>query len=619
MGLGLAFDDYRRRALGCWLGKAVGGTLGGPYEGHTKGTLSLTFYDPVPDRMLPNDDLDLQVVWAETIRRQGLPLHRRMLADAWLRHIQLWPDEYGVACRNLALGIHPPASGAFDNGFTAGMGAAIRTELWACLAPGDPDLAAAFAREDACVDHDGEGVHAAVYLAALESLAFVERDREALLNAAAAYLPADSRVARAIADTRRLWAETGDWRAVRETVFAQHGSQNFTDVAQNLAFTVLGWLAGKDFGEALCIAVNCGMDTDCTGATLGALLGILDPDGIGEGWLKPIGRDLVLSPGMVAMPGLPATLDDFTDLVAALAVATGGHYGAAVTLEGVPEAVTAAASSVPARSHLGRELLLAADAPPHQALLCAEPLAVTLVYPPEVALTPGQEATLTLRLANPTDRPLSDVAVAIRPPFGWTIEPGAFTADLAAGATLERQVRVTAPVVEGSARPCEPVADLQLSAGGMLWQTSAGLPLTLPVLLWQEDEGEETACPKPPAGAEAREVAGHFIPLPEGSCAVAGEFKMPYKARARFVVQTPGRPVQVFIDGELLHAHDGSYRVPAIHRTGGTSKDADVNRGWHRVTMRVAAGEPGPLFLGIGDGGSWDWVRGLEWRTPTGM
>ncbi|MBM4050451.1 MAG: ADP-ribosylglycohydrolase family protein, partial [Planctomycetes bacterium] len=185
----LNFDAYRRKVLGCWLGKAVGGTLGGPAEGKA-GPLSLTFYDPVPDRMLPNDDLDLQVVWLEAIRRKGLPVERRTLAQAWLEHIHVWPDEYGVACRNLTMGLYPPASGAFDNGFTAGMGSAIRSEIWACLAPGDPELAAALAREDACVDHAGEGIHSEVYFAALESAAFVESDREKLLDLAASFIPA---------------------------------------------------------------------------------------------------------------------------------------------------------------------------------------------------------------------------------------------------------------------------------------------------------------------------------------------------------------------------------------------------------------------------------------------
>jgi hypothetical protein len=155
-----------------------------------------------------------------------------------------------------------------------------------------------------------------------------------LLDLAAGTIPPDSRVARAIADTRRWWAETQDWRQVRAQILTRHGRQNFTDVAQNLAFILLGWLTGAgDFDTAICTAVNCGQDTDCTGATLGALLGVLDPGAIGERWLQPIGRDLVLSPGIVGMHP-PATLDQLTDQVAALAVQVLDYYGSAVTLTG---------------------------------------------------------------------------------------------------------------------------------------------------------------------------------------------------------------------------------------------------------------------------------------------
>ena len=55
-------NSLRRRMLGCFLGKAAGGTLGQPYEGY-EGPLGLTFYDPVPEDMIPNDDLDLQLVF----------------------------------------------------------------------------------------------------------------------------------------------------------------------------------------------------------------------------------------------------------------------------------------------------------------------------------------------------------------------------------------------------------------------------------------------------------------------------------------------------------------------------------------------------------------------------
>ena len=306
---------YRDKVLGCWLGKAIGGTLGQPHEGQD-GPLDLTFYDPVPDEAIPNDDLDLQVVWALAIGRKSEPrVDRNVLARAWQAHVKFPWDEYGAALRNMANGIEPPVTGQHDNWFAECMGAAIRSELWACLAPGRPDVAAAYAFEDACVDHAGDGIWAEVFNAALESQAFVEHDRDKLLDAALGLLPTTSRVRCAIEDTRAWWTETRDWREVRSRVLAAHGHSNFTDVAQNLAFTVLGWLAGEgDFGKSICIAVNCGRDTDCTGATLGSLMGIINPEGIPDRWARPIGRALVLSPGIIGLDP-PKTIDGFTDVV----------------------------------------------------------------------------------------------------------------------------------------------------------------------------------------------------------------------------------------------------------------------------------------------------------------
>jgi ADP-ribosylglycohydrolase len=311
--------------MGCWLGKAVGGTLGMPFEGHD-GPLDLHFYEPVPTEMLPNDDLDLQVVWACVLNAMDEPrVDRHVLAQAWREHVHFPWDEYGVALRNMALGLQPPLTGSYDNWFAHGMGATIRSEVWACLAPGNPQLAAAYAYEDACFDHAGEGIHGETFFAALESMAFVESDPDRLLDAALATLPADSFIRRAVQSTRQWWRETRDWRQVRELILRDYGHENFTDCTMNVAFTVLGWLASEgDFSRAICIAVNCGKDTDCTGATVGALMGIMDPDGIPEKWLAPIGRDLVLSPGIVGL-NPPRSLDEFTELVLQLRARLAGQ------------------------------------------------------------------------------------------------------------------------------------------------------------------------------------------------------------------------------------------------------------------------------------------------------
>jgi ADP-ribosylglycohydrolase len=324
--------ELRRKVMGCWLGKAVGGTLGMPYEG-TRDTLDLTYYDPVPTTMLPNDDLDLQVVYAVLMDKMDpVRVEREALTAAW-QHIGMSPDEYGVCKRNLELGLRPPATGSYDNPFVNGMGAAIRTELWASLAPGRPEVAVQYAYEDACMDHAEEGIYAARFLAALESLAFVESNREQLLDRASAFLPATSSVLVAINDTRAWWAASRDWRQVQRKLVDRYLTDNFTDVTLNLAFIVLGWLASEgDFGRAICVAVNCGQDTDCTGATLGALLGIIDPDGIDAKWLTPIGENLILSPSVSGIDH-PATLSQFTELVESLRHRLEGRPPSAKTVE----------------------------------------------------------------------------------------------------------------------------------------------------------------------------------------------------------------------------------------------------------------------------------------------
>ncbi len=309
----------RKKIMGCWLGKAVGGTLGQPYEG-CHGPLALKFYDPIPTDMIPNDDLDLQVLWACVLNDMAEPvISRKILAQAWLDHVEFCYDEYGMAIRNLRLGIQPPLSGTYDNWFKDGLGAAIRSEIWACLAPGNPELAAAYAYEDACVDHVGDGLYAAQFLAAAECVAFVESDLNKIIQAGLKVIPRDSRLAQAIRDTIAWNSTNTDTFEIRKMILDKWGSENFTDVVMNIPFVVLALLHGKGgFSQTICIAANCGEDADCTAATVGALMGIVNPDGISAEWLKHIGDRLLVSKEITGIKP-PATLDELTDMIIGIA------------------------------------------------------------------------------------------------------------------------------------------------------------------------------------------------------------------------------------------------------------------------------------------------------------
>ncbi len=625
-------SQYRNKLLGCWIGKSVGGTLGGPYEGKP-GPLSLTFYDPVPTEMLPNDDLDLQVVWLETIRRRGFPVNRFHLAGAWLENIHLWPDEYGVATRNLIHGIYPPAGGAYDNKFTAGMGAAIRSELWACLAPGDPELAVRMAREDACVDHDGEGLDAALFLTALESLAFIESDPDTLIDRALSFISNDGRLARGIADTR-YWAEEaglrgdskgssgdgGSRQPIREKILAAHAPQNWTDVVPNLCFIVLGWLAGRgDFGRSICTAVNCGLDTDCTGATLGALLGIIDPDSIGKDWTEPIGMDLVLSPGMVGMHHAD-TLNEFSDQVAEAAVNALAYYGSSVE---IPDSIHDPASLKRwgGLREITGELPRNAD---REALIAVDPLPVTIEYPEDTVFLPGATSTATITVRNPGMGPGDtgiESSVQVSVPDGWKVSPETARLQIDAGESAAFDLRITPPEAPG-VRSYRNMLDLRFGTGQLNWTVSAGLPQPIP---WRRRPAAAADSETSTGKWEAVESPRHYQPVPAGGWIYETDVKIPFRGTFIFVTQG-ARPAVTYLDGEKINEYDGSFYVPAMHRNN-TGSEIYCDRGWHRIRIAVAAEEDTAggqdsdntdteLFFGIGIRASFGWITELEWRIP---
>lgn len=194
-------QTYRQRVFGGWLGKNIGGTLGEPVEGE-KERLNLSFYPDLPAEggPLANDDLDLQLVSLHALEQYGVRLTAAELAQKWLDHVTFPYREYGYCLGNLRRGLVPPVAGWFNNQFYNDcMGAPIRSEIWAMVAPGAPDVAATYAYQDAVVDHaEGEGGFGEMFNAAVESAAFFEDDPHRLIEIGLEYIPSDSEVSAAV-------------------------------------------------------------------------------------------------------------------------------------------------------------------------------------------------------------------------------------------------------------------------------------------------------------------------------------------------------------------------------------------------------------------------------------
>lgn len=343
----LTFDQLKDKILGCWDGKNAGGVLGAPLEGH-RGVSNVEFYlQDLDGNPPPNDDLDLQIVWLSAVDKYGRQVNSHILSEYWLSYII--PDwvEYGTGKNNLRTGMLPPLTGHISNAYRNSCGCFIRSEIWACLCAGHPELAARYAFEDAIVDHSEEGMYAEVFCAAIQSAAFVESDRFRLIEIGLSYIPKDCAIAKAVQIVMDSYQKGLSYLEAREILLTELPSSfglQFKPIARvqdglplaepgydapaNIGIMIIGWLYGEDdFGKSICIAVNCGEDTDCTAATLGAIFGIIHGrSGLPKKWLDPLG-DVINTCCINRLASLyvPQTVTELSDWVLRIIPGFLGH------------------------------------------------------------------------------------------------------------------------------------------------------------------------------------------------------------------------------------------------------------------------------------------------------
>lgn len=286
-------EILRDKIHACWIGKNIGGTMGAPYEGKRE-LLDISGYASEKGEPLPNDDLDLQLIWLCALEEVGpYSLSARDLGEYWVNYIPPHWNEYGIGKANLKGGLLPPLSGEYQNEkWRNSNGAWIRSEIWACVAPGYPEIARRYAFMDACVDHGmGEGTYAEQFTVTLESLAFFAKDIRSIIEQALAAIPEDCRVARSVKLVLEGFDRGDDWKSVRNALVEDSSDLGWFQAPANLGFVTLGLLyGGGDFKKSMILAIDCGDDTDCTGATVGAFLGILyGTQGIPQDWAAYIG------------------------------------------------------------------------------------------------------------------------------------------------------------------------------------------------------------------------------------------------------------------------------------------------------------------------------------------
>ncbi len=313
-------DILREKILGAWYGRICGCLLGKPVEGvkyaeltdflKTSGNYPMTRYICRKDidregirtscladelEFAPWDDDTNYVVLAQhVIETYGRDFTPRDVIISWQEKQALtsYFTAEKVALVNFTNNYQPPVSAIYKNPFREWIGAQIRGDYFGYINPGNPEMAAEMAWRDASISHVKNGIYGEMFVSAMLACAAVTDNMRDVILGGLAEIPATSRLYESIV---RLVARF-DAGVSKEEAFADiHATWNDRDghewchTISNALVVVASLLYGEyDYGRSICMSVETGFDTDCNGATVGSILGmLLGEKGIGEEWKAP--------------------------------------------------------------------------------------------------------------------------------------------------------------------------------------------------------------------------------------------------------------------------------------------------------------------------------------------
>jgi ADP-ribosylglycohydrolase len=323
---GAAVGNLANRILGGWLGRIAGCNLGKPVENgdfwtpariraylETADAYPLRDYipalEPMPEgfrfhRSWPettrgrirgsarDDDIDYSILGVWLLERYGFELTPDQVAHAWLSflpYLQVFTAERAVLV-NLLHNVPIASVGERRNPYREWIGALIRADVFGWALPGRPGTAARLVYSDASLSHRCNGIYAAMWAAALVSLACVAAKAQEAVEQSLDYVPAGSRLAKALNSVHDLYRTGCTWEAAVETIrglFAQH---SWVHSINNACLITAGLLWGDgDFTTTVGLTVQGGWDTDSNGATAGSVIGtVLGADQLPRHFIEPL-------------------------------------------------------------------------------------------------------------------------------------------------------------------------------------------------------------------------------------------------------------------------------------------------------------------------------------------
>ncbi len=310
-------SDLRNRIAGAFLGRGAGCTLGVPVENAS--ILGMLAWAMETDTAFPPVDY-WNAVWDPDHCHYGIN-YRREYAKDGIHELpgdddmtytilnllllekygkdytvedvgELWVDVLPVACtaedcalQELRKGT-PAKEAACNNGYVEWIGAAIRADPFGYACAGDPVAAAKLCYNDAFLTHRQNGIYGEMFCAAAIAAAFTAETPLDAVREGMKQIPEESELYKAL-----CWAmeqEPTNYIRARVLIDDKFPGMHCVHTINNMCAIVLALkLGGTDFTKCLSNCIAMGLDNDCTGATLGSIVGAcVGLDNIPKHWYE---------------------------------------------------------------------------------------------------------------------------------------------------------------------------------------------------------------------------------------------------------------------------------------------------------------------------------------------
>ena len=282
-------DVLRDKIAGGWAGKMIGVTYGAPTEFHAMKRIyedSIRWKPSDIKGSLWQDDLYVQLTFLMSMDRFGVNAPAKKFQEMFAKAgYHLWHANM-QARKNYYDSIFAPLSGNPQYNIHADdIDFQIEADYIGFMCPGMPVKASAIADRIGHIMNYGDGVYGGIFVAALYSEAFFEKDINLIIDNALKSIPPESDYYRTIKDVIKLHKHyPDDWRSAWKELEAKWGDVDICgagdpfniDAKLNGAYIVMGLLYGNgDPLKTLEISTRCGQDSDCNPSNALAVLGVL--------------------------------------------------------------------------------------------------------------------------------------------------------------------------------------------------------------------------------------------------------------------------------------------------------------------------------------------------------